>query len=1494
MAGTDKFQLRNLLKTVPLRITFLFILFFCLFTEVFSQPYTIPNDCSGTSFNFLQPGAPGGTTYSWAIPVVSPAGAVTGGTAQSSRVSVSDLLVNSTTSAATATYIVVPSVGGIPGVPFQLTVTVNPLPVLSNAPVSPAVCSGLPFNYTPQSATSGTNITWSRGPVAGISNTAGLGTGSVSEILTNTTVNTALTVNYVFTLIANGCSNTQTVPLIVNPLPVLSSPLTVSPICSGSNFNYTPTTLAANPSFTWSRAVVAGISNGAVNNNNSPNPNEQLDLTSGTLVPVTATYVYTITNGVTGCVSNNQNVTVSVKPVPNVPANQTVNNSCSGNSFFFSPANITPAGTLYTWTNPAISPAGTITGASANSVGQLYVSQALTNISASPATAVYTVTPNANGCTGSAFNLTVTVNTTSSTLVLSSSLTPPAVCSGSIFSYLPASTTLGFSAAWTRFQTAGISNGYATGTGNPNETLVNTTTLPVTVSYEYTLTSPGGCSNKQTVAVVVNPAAGLSSTQTPVAICSNTIFSYVPTSNTPATAFNWSRVTVSGISNAAATGNNNPNEILINTTNLPVSVNYVYSLITASGCSYNQTVTVPVNPAPVLSSLLNPTAICSGTIFNYTPTTLVSNPTYAWTRAVVPGISNGAGAGVNNPAENLINTTVAAVTVPYNYTVTANGCSANQTVSVVVNPTPNVANLTATTCSNTAFIITPSPVPANTQYTWAMPVNNPAASVTGDTTQPVPQNNISQLLINQTLNPATAKYTVTPASGACTGANFTITVTVNPVPVVANQLMAAICSGTSFSYTPGSIPAGTTYTWSNPVLAPVNSLMGGSAQPISQANISQALSSTNNLSDTAVYTVTPSAYGCPGNTFTITVPVKPVPVINNISDTICSKSLFSITPMPVPANTTYTWPTPVNFPFGSVIGGTAQAVPVSTISQILTNTTNNTAQTLYTISPSASGCSGASFLLTVTVGVPLPFIPDQTALICSGTQFDATPVTSKPGTTYTWSIPTVTPPGSVTGISAASAPQTIVSQTLNNLGNVTDTVVYTVLPYNTGCRGNLFTATVRVIALPKATITGKAVVCRYPYDTLSVSFTGMGPWNFTYLNDTIPGSQTGITTSPYNWVVPSVPGIPTRKLQITSVRDMACFNNKDTSIFVQKINPLPVGFIVSMHGAYICNNIPDTLFVNAAPADTLTYQWTINGSPVPGAVTDSLGTLRQGNYNAILTNQYGCKDTAAKPASLTYITQPVLRFSYDSYCINKIINFTNRTDTAFTGPVQWLWDLGDSTFANTYHAADVYTGGGDRHVRLSATQLYCPAYTTSMDTTINIQYPIAPVRLPSVSAYKNVFTPVAARNIPGYRYLWTPSRGIDMPDSAMANFNYQNTQDYVINLISPGGCVTYDSLLVRVFDNNLVDILVPKSFTPNGDGVNDILYPYLTGIKTFQYFKVYNRYGKLMFETTNPDTGWNGMLNGTPQPMSIYIWIAVGIANDGSSVQKRGETLLLR
>ena len=116
----------------------------------------------------------------------------------------------------------------------------------------------------------------------------------------------------------------------------------------------------------------------------------------------------------------------------------------------------------------------------------------------------------ANSCTNpSTYNVDVVVNPMPT---LTSSLTPPAICSGSAFSYTPTSGTAGTSFGWTRAAVAGITPaGPTSGTGNPNETLTNTTVSPLTVRYVYTLTA-NGCTNPSTynVDVVVNPTSSSS------------------------------------------------------------------------------------------------------------------------------------------------------------------------------------------------------------------------------------------------------------------------------------------------------------------------------------------------------------------------------------------------------------------------------------------------------------------------------------------------------------------------------------------------------------------------------------------------------------------------------------------------------------------------------------------------------------------------------------------------------------------------------------------------------------------------------------------------------------------------------------------------------------------------------------------------------------------------------------------------------------------------
>jgi gliding motility-associated-like protein len=91
-----------------------------------------------------------------------------------------------------------------------------------------------------------------------------------------------------------------------------------------------------------------------------------------------------------------------------------------------------------------------------------------------------------------------------------------------------------------------------------------------------------------------------------------------------------------------------------------------------------------------------------------------------------------------------------------------------------------------------------------------------------------------------------------------------------------------------------------------------------------------------------------------------------------------------------------------------------------------------------------------------------------------------------------------------------------------------------------------------------------------------------------------------------------------------------------------------------------------------------------------------------------------------------------------------------------------------------------------------------------------------------------------------------------------------------------------------------INIYVPRVFSPNGDGVNDVLKPILVGIATFQYFTVYNRWGNIIFQTTDPNQGWDGTFKGVPQPVETYLWIAAGIDENGKTIVQKGMTSLVR
>lgn len=141
-------------------------------------------------------------------------------------------------------------------------------------------------------------------------------------------------------------------------------------------------------------------------------------------------------------------------------------------------------------------------------------------------------------------------------------------------------------------------------------------------------------------------------------------------------------------------------------------------------------------------------------------------------------------------------------------------------------------------------------------------------------------------------------------------------------------------------------------------------------------------------------------------------------------------------------------------------------------------------------------------------------------------------------------------------------------------------------------------------------------------------------------------------------------------------------------------------------------------------------------------------------------------------------------------------------------------------------------------------------------------------------------------------YLWLPPYGLN--DNTINNPTaiLDRNITYFVSASTSEDCRGSDTINIKVFKGP--EIYVPTAFTPNGDGLNDILKVFPVGLKSFKYFAIYNRYGELVFYTKDPVVGWDGKINGKDQNTGTYTWVAIGIDFKGSNINKAGTTILIR
>lgn len=866
--------------------------------------------------------------------------------------------VNTGTSSAgsyTVTY-TIPASGGCSAVIATAPVTVNALPLADTGP-DRSICTGASTQIGAPLIT-GHTYSWTSNP-AGFTST-----------LSNPTVSPAVNTVYTLTetITATGCTRTNSVTVTANQVLVVTITPPAQTICSGQSTNIQLSSNIIGTTYTWSPVLLSGSSTTGFSAGSGPLIAQTITNNSGG--PSVVQYTITANSGTCANSLNTVNITINPLPVrPTISAGGPVA-FCLGGSVVLTSSSAT--GNQWNLNGSPI----------IGATGQNYT--ATTGGS-------YTVTvSDANGCSSTSDPVTTTITPTPA-------ITPITAvgCSGVAFSVTPVDGTNGTvppgtTYTWAAPVVTGGMTGGATGSGAAaiSGTLTNPTTSIQTATYTVTPVGVACTGSPFTVTVTVNPRPVIFNMT--AAVCSGTGFTSSPVDGIngavpSGTTYSWGAPTVTGGMTGGVAGSNQPNitGTLVNPTNTVQTATYNVTP-SYSGCAGNVfTLTVSVNPMPSVNNLT--TVVCEGGAFTVTPVNgtngiIPAGTVYSWPSPVVTGGLTGGAPGTNASAISgtLVNPTNSIQTATYTVTPVspAGPCTGSTfTVTVTVNPVPDITNITRTVCSGSSFDATPvdgtnGAVPPGTTYSWSAPVN---ANLTG-LASGSGSSNISATLTNLTNTVQTVTYTITPVLGSCSGNAFTITVTVNPRPSIANRT-ASTCGGVPFTITPVNgggdiVPAGTTYTWPSPTLQA--GLTGGAAGN-NASNISGTIVNTTNNPLTATYSVTPSYNGCSGNTFTIVVTVNPAPAISNKTASLCSGTVFTVSPVNgpdvVPAGTTYSWPAPAA---QGGVGGLAAGTNQPAISATLTNSNSTPRTVVYTVTPSISGCTGSPFTVTVTINPSPP------------------------------------------------------------------------------------------------------------------------------------------------------------------------------------------------------------------------------------------------------------------------------------------------------------------------------------------------------------------------------------------------------------------------------------------------------------------------------------------------------------------------------------------
>lgn len=350
--------------------------------------------------------------------------------------------------------------------------------------------------------------------------------------------------------------------------------------------------------------------------------------------------------------------------------------------------------------------------------------------------------------------------------------------------------------------------------------------------------------------------------------------------------------------------------------------------------------------------------------------------------------------------------------------------------------------------------------------------------------------------------------------------------------------------------------------------------------------------------------------------------------------------------------------------------------------------------------------------------------------------------------------------------------------------------------------------------------------------------------------------------------------------------------------------------------------------VNGCGNDTAFVDITVNAQPDAGndgevSVCDSqLNSIRlfdiieneqPGGIWSLLSGSGGTLDPQTGVFSQPF-APGIYRFSYriegnppcsadESIAVLRYGQFDPLDDTAFvicnaqTLNLNSIYNLQAYTILEPWQSNGSQVLNPEQVNEAGIYQLQVGDGGTCFDTvsvSLQVQPPVAAgIRGDTIAIRQAVFSLQAIGN-GSFDWTWSPptawvtgaqtaSPQIRLTDSVYI-FRLEVTDDK--------GCKGYDSIKIKVFNGPAY--YIPNAFTPNGDGLNDRFGAFPVGIRRTDYFRVFNRFGQMVYDSQEPTPGWDGSFRGKPQDNGTFTWVIKGEALNGRVIQMQGTVVLIR